>query len=247
VEAIRSIGGTALYDYEVDADGDPIQPSPDPGWLAKLIGMDYMHNVVSVEFPFGSASDPEIYDYEEVVPFLDALPHVLYLTLSKGNLRDDDLRHVAGMKSLAQLRIFDNQITGIGFRHLSNLKHLTWIELGDCPISDDGMEAIAKYPQFEKLALLHTSITDDGIDQLKKVASLKILDLDGTSTINSSRITDGCIDTLSKIAGLNAIGLRYTQITADGIQRLSELKPALHIGCLPIQTPPNPGKNVTPE
>ncbi len=48
VEAIQAIGGTALYDFEVDSDGEPIQPNPEPSWLAKWIGKDYVHNVVCV-------------------------------------------------------------------------------------------------------------------------------------------------------------------------------------------------------
>jgi hypothetical protein len=253
VEAIQANGGTVLYDFEVDSNGEAIQPNPAPGWLAKWIGVDYVHNVVCVSFPFvktpGFDPGQKVYEYDEVVPYLENLPHVFDLTFSKGNLRDGDLRYIASLTSLKTLWIADNPITGTGFKHLLNLKRLTWIDLIDCPIDDDGMEFIAKFPHFEKLGLVNTRITDDGVDQLRNVASIKILQLDGMNTIttrNKSRITDRCIDTLSKIAGLNAVGLTYTLITADGIQRLSELKPSLEIGCLQSQVPPHPGKNVNP-
>jgi hypothetical protein len=248
VEAIRAIGGTALYDYEVDSDGIPLNPRPDEGWLARWIGMDYVHNVVSVSFPsvHDPGSVPREYEYDEVLPNLQHLSHVFDLTFGNGNLHDDDLRYLTPLKSLVQLRIFDNRITGAGFRHLSNLKELTWLGLFNCPIDDEGLAVIAKSPRFEWLTLDNTTITDDGVEQLTKVPSLKILNLD-TSGGGNSHITDSCIESLSNIAGLNAVGLRYTLITADGIQRLSELKPSLYISCLPSQAPPHPGKNVNPK
>lgn len=250
VEAIQASGGTVLYDFEIGSNGYAIQPSPDLGWLAKWIGVEYLHNVVCVSFPSSIPTpgvDAKDYEYDEVVPYLQDLPHVTDLTLGgNGNLRDGDLRYIASLTSLKHLCIDRSPITGTGFKHLLNLKQLTWIDLIDCPINDDGMEFIAKFPHFEKLALLNTRITDDGVDQLRNVASLKILDLDCKSPSNNSRITDRCIDTLSKIAGLNAVGLRNTLVTADGIQRLSELKPDLQIGCAAGQIPPHPGKNVNP-
>ena len=105
VEAIRAIGGNAFYDYQVDADGNPINPHPDPGWLAKLFGMDYVHNVVCVEFPYVliSASVQKEYEYDEVVPYLENLPHVFKLVFCKGNLRDGDLRFIASLQSLSHL------------------------------------------------------------------------------------------------------------------------------------------------
>ncbi len=245
----RPMAGLCRTILNIDSIGYAVQPSPDLGWFAKWIGVDYVHNVICVSFPPSIPTpsvDAKDYEYDEVVPYLQDLPHVTDLTLGNGNLRDGDLRYIASLTSLKHLWIDRNSITGTGFRHLLNLKRLTWIDLIDCPIDDDGMEVIAKFPHFEKLALLNTRITDDGVDQLRNVASLKILDLDCNSPSNNSRITDRCIDTLSKIAGLNAVGLRNTLITADGIQRLSELKPDLQIGCASSQIPPHPGKNVNP-
>jgi hypothetical protein len=238
VEATRTNGGTVLYDYEVDSDGIPLNPRPDEGWLAKWIGMDYVHNVVSVSFPTehvpGAA--PREYYYDEILPHLQHLTHVFDLTLGNGKLRDDDLRYLAPLKALVQLRIYDNSINGTGFRHLLNLKELTWLGLFNCPIDDEGLAVISKFPRFEWLTL-DTNITDDGVEQLTKVPSLKILNMD-------SQVTDGCVESLSKIHGLTAIGLRHTLITSDGIQRLSELKPALSISCLPNQAPPQPSANI---
>jgi hypothetical protein len=249
VEAIQANGGTVLYDFEVDENGEPIQPNPTPGWLVRWIGVDYLHNVVSVGFPFEMIPglDPKRYEYDEVMQYFENLPHVFDLSLSNGNLRDGDLRYIASLTSLKNLWINGNPITGTGFKHLLNLKRLAWIDLVDCPINDDGMEVIANFPHFEKLALLKTMITDDGVDQLRKVASIKILNLDGIDRTNNSRITDHSVETLCKIAGLNAVDLRYTLVTADGIQRLSELKPSLDISCLSSQAPPHPGKNVHPQ
>src|SRR5262245_18637753 len=48
VKMVQGLGGTVWYDYECDADGVRLNPPPEPSWLAKLLGVDFLHNVIAV-------------------------------------------------------------------------------------------------------------------------------------------------------------------------------------------------------
>ena len=52
VKAIREMGGTVLYDYEVDAYGRSIDDAelPGPVWLRNFVGVDFLADVVYVGF-----------------------------------------------------------------------------------------------------------------------------------------------------------------------------------------------------
>jgi hypothetical protein len=146
VQAIFDVGGVVEYDFEADG--------PNwwrPAWVRRLIGNDFWHDVVAVEFD-GSRMLAEQHRYDlptqeqfaAALKALDDLPALEYLELGiMLPLTDDDFRHVGSLSRLRHLTIYSPQL------------------------SDQGLEHLAALTALERLSMDYTSVTQRGIDRLQ--------------------------------------------------------------------------------
>jgi len=147
VAAIKKAGGSVAYDWEwgtpynpdiIDPNGKPRAPK----WLANLIGVDYVANVVSVNLSTPSAKDP-----------------------NKAN--DETLAHVGRLGRLENLNLADTAVTDAGMAHLKGLTSLGDLNLWKTQVGDDGLAHLQGLTNLRTLPLVGTRVTDGGVLELK--------------------------------------------------------------------------------
>jgi Leucine-rich repeat (LRR) protein len=177
VAAVRSLGGWASYDYELDSDLSPLSPQPEPTWLVKVMGVDFLHNVVAVGVST-TVLNPK--DYGPLLSHLRQFRRLRSLILYDGNFHDEDLKYLADLQELDFLGFVNNDINGVGFNYLSRLRTLKWLFFYGNPITDENVAAIPKLPNLERLDLGDTNITDACIESLAKLPNLSRINVNYT-------------------------------------------------------------------
>jgi hypothetical protein len=221
VKMVHELGGVVWYDFEFDARGNHLSPPPEPGWLANLLGVDFLQHVLAIRIL--NENFQRSNDYSALVSRLSAVPKLRFLVLTAGKLRDDDFQYLAGLSQLEYVGLIANEITGEGARFLKNADKLKMLFISSNPISDRGLNAIAAIPNLQWLRLISCDATDAGLRRLKSIASLEKIELSGTT------ITDDSIELLLSFPRLKEINLWQTGITPDGVKRLQQAQPGLKI------------------
>jgi hypothetical protein len=189
VEAILKAGGQVGFDYQMvpatsggfyEFNIDSSAASAAPAWLHGLVGDDVFRTVVQVHFTNlrrGIA--------ESDLAQLDQLPALRSLQISHTDiacddgslrhLRNSDLSHIAGLRQLRTLVIWNSDVDTAGVASMVNLKHLKSLSLKGAPVDDSGLRYLENLPNLEWLDLEGTSITDAGITDLARLTGLKTL------------------------------------------------------------------------
>ena len=91
---VEELGGTVKYDYQIDEDGVRLPNAEPPGskWVRGILGIDFMDDVVLVDFTGKQVSD---------VTALAGLKKLQWLSLNF--TRVSDLSPLAGLKNLEML------------------------------------------------------------------------------------------------------------------------------------------------
>ncbi len=164
-----------------------------------------------------------------------------FLDLKGTSVKDEDLKRLAGLKTLPKLNLentlisdtglqylkdiplnyislIGTQITDKGFGYLSNMPSLTTLYVGSTAISNSGVEQLKDMKQLEKLSFTNTQIDGVGLGHLKDLKNLKILGLESTS------ITDVDLQHLHGLKILIVLGLSNCKIADSGLAYLKDLK-----------------------
>jgi len=164
-----------------------------------------------------------------------------FLDLKGTSVKDEDLKRLAGLKTLPKLNLentlvsdtglqylkdiplnyislIGTQITDKGFGYLSNMPSLTTLYVGSTAISNFGVEQLKDMKQLEKLSFTNTQIDGVGLGHLKDLKNLKILGLESTS------ISDVDLQHLHGLKILIVLGLSNCKIADSGLAYLKDLK-----------------------
>jgi Ran GTPase-activating protein (RanGAP) involved in mRNA processing and transport len=163
VSAIRKVGGDVIYDFEKE-----------PHWLARFVGIDFLHDVIDVRIHINSEGPQDIHS---IFPYLSQLRRLKILSIYDGIFKDEDLRYLAGLTDLVSVELYSNSITGDGFKYLTDQNKLTFLELHDNPITDKSLSAIASLPSLTWLSLSECALTDDCLPTLIQMKSLRRIDV----------------------------------------------------------------------
>src|SRR5262245_27543001 len=139
VAAIRQYGGWVRYDFQFPS-GDYSYSGFDakarsivPLWLIDRLGIDFFHDVVQVNLNYSDDSgkrEDNKNGSDQALQYLDGLPQLRTLLLSGTQASDDGMRHLAGLKNLEYLFMWDVvNITDAGVAYLRGLKNLHYIHL----------------------------------------------------------------------------------------------------------------------
>jgi hypothetical protein len=199
-------GVTIKYDYEPLLSSLVAPPqSPEPHWLVKYVGIDFLHDVTALYAHPGLQPNPPA-DVRAIFPILAEFRHLRLLNIIGGTFQDDDFRHLANTRDLEILFLNQNSISGEGLRHLSELKKLRQLILVSNPITDQGIEAAANLTNLQELQI---GIGHGGPRESEELA----------------RITDRCIESLVKVSNLKRMHFEETNISADAVARLQKALP----------------------
>jgi len=161
VEAIEKAGGWVFYDYQMDHSA-PWKESPSPGWLAKVVGADFLSDVGAVHLMYCVIGDDMLDNH------LKGLTRLEGLNLAHTQITDDALSHVKGMTTLEELNLTDTQITDDALSHLKGLTRLKLLGLPHMPVTDAGLAHLKQLENLERLSLRDIDVSEEGIEELRK-------------------------------------------------------------------------------
>jgi beta-lactamase regulating signal transducer with metallopeptidase domain/Leucine-rich repeat (LRR) protein len=138
------------------------------------------------------------------------------------NLIGDGLVHLQGLKSLRELRFYVTPIEDDGLKHLEPLTSLEVLSLQSTHVSDAGLAHLEKLPRLREL-VLPAQLSDDGLTHVGKLASLRKL------FVYSPTITDAGLEHLKNLPALQSLTLCSPKVTRRGIEPLRAARPALKL------------------
>ena len=113
------------------------------------------------------------------------LPRLRELYLSRTQITDAGLKHLAASVTLQKLDLFDTQVGDEGLRSIAKLTTLVRLGLGNTKVTDRGVELLKALPQLQELYLSGTAVTDNGMLAIGQIGQLRSLDLFDTSVTSA--------------------------------------------------------------
>ena len=108
-----------------------------------------------------------VYSKKSLEDLLTVKEQIVYLSLSRMPVKDDELLIVNQMKNLEKLNINYTDITDKGVEQLEGLKNLVEISLSGIPITTKSIEKLASLPQLSSLIIWNTRIDSIQIKELR--------------------------------------------------------------------------------
>ncbi len=231
-------GGTAGYDYERVFKVTPEEtiwtespnlknPSEQPWFydLLKQSGPDLFSNVVQVDF---STRNAQNYRGVDSLETLANLPRLKSVRLDKlKGVDDQQFKHLAKLKDLCVLELWDLPITGKGLEHLIGLRELRSLWLMNMTLTPEGCEQLAKLKSLRQLRYMWKPASDEAIRAIGELKNLRLLEIAGPmdkgrltsfrelKELRSLRLTDTRIDDLSSLTEMTKLKLLVVQGTAE--------------------------------
>jgi Leucine-rich repeat (LRR) protein len=175
------------------------------------------------------------------------------LDISHTQVTNNGLQYLVKLRSLEELVLGGNKISGVGLHALRTLPKLTRLDLSgfqkrnsgtwSVALTDNDLEMIASMTGLQDLNLSGTRITDLGIGRLKTLRELRSLDLSRTAVTASglkelvgltklerlslwkaSRINDAGAPVLTQMKGLVALDVSETAMTDAGREQLRSIQ-----------------------
>jgi len=147
--------------------------------------------------------------------------HVPRLYLSRTNITDAAMEHIAGVRGLQRLHVGHCRITDAGLRQLPARDSLEELNLEQTAITDASLPHVAKMTQLRSLDLSGCRISDEGLQSLADLQQLEILWLTDTP------VTDAGLKTLHGMKRLKFVDVAGTRVTAEGWAELKRAVPSI--------------------
>jgi serine/threonine protein kinase len=110
------------------------------------------------------------------------------LAFAEANVTDAGLQHIANLKELRELTLWDMKITGSGFKSLAKVHWLAHLSLVGTRVDDTGVAALTALG-LHTLDLSRTRVTDACVEHLKKMKRLRRLSL-GSTKVSAAAVAD---------------------------------------------------------
>lgn len=234
VAAISDYGGWVRYDFRFSSgeyshkDFDPQASSIVPRWALDKLGVDFFHSVVQVNLNYSTDTGVRQENYnpsDEALQHLSGLPNLRVLLLSDTQARDESLRHLARLKKLEHLYMWDvSKVSDAGVAHLRNLRNLKYIHISSSKITDESLAVFGKMPKLEGLSLQFNSFSDAGLDHLSPLSGLTHLAVCGRRS-RRNPITDAGLKHLEGLQGLESLLVQNTNVTTKGVESFLQAVP----------------------
>jgi hypothetical protein len=144
------------------------------------------------------------------------------VTASNVKVTNDDLRFLAALPYVEDIRLAATDVDDEGIPLLHQCPKLRILDLEQTSITDEGLAQLAGL-RLEALMLDRTAITDDGLRHLAAFENLESLTLRGTA------ITDRGVPHLARLKRLTELFLNDTAVTAQGYRSLQAELPNCRI------------------
>ena len=134
VAAITRAGGWVRYDWGWTRSSPTlIAKTSKPGWLADLIGIDYIGHVTVVWLTASrTVTDATIVQ-------VGRLTRLQQLRLDQSSVRDTDPAHLTTLTKLARLNLDGTRISDAGLAHLKELTKLSSLDINGSQVTEAGV------------------------------------------------------------------------------------------------------------
>jgi hypothetical protein len=238
VAAIAKYGGWVRYDFQFPS-GEYFHKSFDrqarssvPTWLLDRLGVDFFHDVVQVNLNYSEDSGARKENHnpsDAALQYLGGCPELRILLLSDTQASDSSMRHLAQLKRLERLYMWDAvNVSDAGVAHLSELRRLRYIHLSTSQITDKSLEVFARLPMLEGLSLQFNQFSDKGLTHLSQLDELESLWVCGRED-ETSQITDSGLRYLKNLKALTELGIQRTHVTDNGVQEFLTAVPGCKV------------------
>src|SRR5262249_6332048 len=140
------------------------------------------------------------------------------INLKLTNVRDEGVKHLAGIKTIRNMRLIKTKVTDAGVAHLKEHPAIEFLDLQDVnTCGNASLETAATLPKLKKLRVYGPQYNDAGMEHVGKIKNLASLSMEQTGVGDAG---------LEKIAGLTELKelLMYgTQISDAGLNKLTGL------------------------
>ena len=185
---------------------------------------------------------------EKLGGFVSGTDSVSVNLMGNLNVKDDDLKLLAGIDHLAYLNIRDTDIGDAGMAHLANIKTLETIDVSNSLVTDAGLKHLSglSISSFHAGPKKHSEETrkqigDAGVAELCKIKTLRVLSLQRTNITSEgaaslellpklgrlnlalTKVDDKAIPALSTLTALTSLDLSFTGVTDEGVIHLETL------------------------
>ncbi len=232
VAAIDAAGAEAVYRWQREG-GFAARP-PGPNWLQKVLGPDYLSDVVTVHGGArsgcfgGYISDGKADD--ALLASVGRLNRVEILNLANcPGVTDAGLPHLRGLTHLQFLNLENTGVRGAGLAHLAGLVRLETLALGTIRPTDSDLVPLARMAALKDLAFSGENLTDAGLAHLSGLTRLESLAIygprgkpsDGGPSKSHSAITNRGLEHLRGLVRLRSLSMDASRI--ESIEPLSRL------------------------
>ncbi len=115
VERVKELGAYVWYDYVASTQWEHKADPPGPAWFRDLVGVDFLADVVAVDFcAFGF--QPQVTDAD--LENLRGMTKLEYLDLSGTQVSDAGLERLRGMTQLEELYLYGTEVSDAGAEKL---------------------------------------------------------------------------------------------------------------------------------
>jgi hypothetical protein len=138
VAAIEEAGGAVRYDWEwSNGKSSPGGKPWAPGWLVRLIGVDYFGHVTAAGLHHVSAATSDA-----AMAQVGRLTRVESLHLDHSSVSDSALRHLKDLTHLNDLVLYRTEVSDAGLMHLKGLTSLSYLQLDGTQVTDAGVRGL---------------------------------------------------------------------------------------------------------
>jgi hypothetical protein len=195
--------------------------------------------IVTVRWRQGKINDAAL-------ELLKSFPHLRRLELLSCPVTDAGLAHVAGLKDLRELTVWNSRgITDAGLEHFKGLSQLERLKVSKTGVTGAGLRHLRGHRRLQSLNLKHNAISDQGIREIKALTGLKHLEMRNTGITDArleqltslkdlealglwgNPLTEGCLKNLEKFGKLRALDISGLDVSEDGLKQLRRALPGL--------------------
>ena len=215
-DAIRAIDGNITYDWQVRPEYNPreIWPykpwnptRPGPAWLRRLLGDHWFDRIAEVRLQ-RSSYDRNPKRLDGVADHLVILSHLRSLSLSGPVCKPSDVNHLAKLKQLRKLLLFQTS-----------------------PLEREHATAIAELPLLQELSINEVLLTPEILEILAHAPRLKTLSISCNRIIPATgqydtryQLKDDAATAISKFKNLESLQLYGMQMTDEGMRTICHLR-----------------------
>ena len=181
-------------------------------WVAKVGG------TVGVTTPSG------YFDTAKGQQIPDGPVKVVGFGVADKQVKDDDLRRVAGLERLGTVIVSGTAVTDRGFAHLAQAPNLQLLYANDLDVTDEGIKSLQGLP-LRVLHLAGAKISDASMPRFAEFDQLRTL------WLNKCAVSDKGLEALARSRSLESLVVAGTNVSDDGVESLQKLPlRVLHIG-----------------